>query len=418
MGCSNSPSVNNDNCMVNGYVINTPNYPYTTNNYYPNVINNPNNVYRTNVNNNYPNTNQGNNNYSNAIIKEQEKRKDSIFETDSFEEEDYPFFQDNYYEKYIKNIRKDFLEYMDDDDGIYYNHHRIYITINYKENITTITEIDISDKIDMTRHLKKQILYDCPYEKVKPYIEKYNSIFMIDTNLWEKQKATTDIYVKAENENGLKKLEMFYEKDISFLKFYKINNNGSFSSGTSSLINPKGVVDKYNSLKEDFTVFRRPEIFHYVDKPKNNSVPRNNSSYVKNSSYDNNYNNNDNEPKNEKKRRSASMRDGSGNYNGRVESDGDIKDGSGNIIGKFESDGDIKDGSGNIIGRIENDGDVRNGSGNIIGRIESDGDIKDGSGNIIGRIENDGDIRDGSGNIIGKAEGMDREKAAFLYFFK
>ena len=52
MGCSNSPSVNNDNCMVNGYA--TPKYPYT---------------------------NQGNNNYSNAIIKEQEKRKDSVFET-------------------------------------------------------------------------------------------------------------------------------------------------------------------------------------------------------------------------------------------------------------------------------------------------------------------------------------------------
>ena len=71
---------------------------------------------------------------------------------------------------------------------------------------------------------------------------------MIDASLWEKQKTSTDIYVKAESLKGLKILEIFYEKDISLLKFNKIVNGLSFPL-TMHVANPKEVVNKYNSLK-------------------------------------------------------------------------------------------------------------------------------------------------------------------------
>ena len=97
-----------------------------------------------------------------------------------------------------------------------------------------------------------------------------------------------------------------------------------------------------------------------------------------------------------------------------------LRDGSGNSIGRVDSDGTLRNGSGNSIGKIDKDGTVRNGSGNSIGRVDSDGSIRNGSGNSVGRIDSDGTIRNGSGNSVGKAEGYSsdlRHMVAAVLFF-
>ena len=61
--------------------------------------------------------------------------------------------------------------------------------------------------------------------------------------------------------------------------------------------------------------------------------------------------------------------------------------------------------------------DFRDGYGHNIGKIESDGTVRDGYGHNIGKIYDDGTVRDGNGHNIGSAKGLDKRKAALMFFF-
>ena len=78
---------------------------------------------------------------------------------------------------------------------------------------------------------------------------------------------------------------------------------------------------------------------------------------------------------------------------------------------------DLRSSSGNYLGKIESSGTVRSSSGNYLGKIASDGTVRGSSGNYLGKIASDGTVRDSSGNYLGKAQGVDKHKAATVFFF-
>ena len=78
---------------------------------------------------------------------------------------------------------------------------------------------------------------------------------------------------------------------------------------------------------------------------------------------------------------------------------------------------DFRDGYGHNIGKIESDGTVRDSYGHNIGKIYDDGTVRDGYGHNIGKIYDDGTVRDGNGHNIGSAKGLDKRKAALMFFF-
>ena len=61
--------------------------------------------------------------------------------------------------------------------------------------------------------------------------------------------------------------------------------------------------------------------------------------------------------------------------------------------------------------------DLRSSSGNYLGKIESSGTVRSSSGNYLGKIASDGTVRGSSGNYLGKAQGVDKHKAATVFFF-
>lgn len=74
---------------------------------------------------------------------------------------------------------------------------------------------------------------------------------------------------------------------------------------------------------------------------------------------------------------------------------------------------DLRQG-GSSFGRIESDGAVRI-KGSIKGKFESNGDIRV-SGSVKGKIESNGDIRK-RGSVVGSAKGVEKERAAVIFFF-
>ena len=259
----------------------------------------------------------------------------------------------------------------------------------------------------------------CSLDHIKEYLEKYNSIFNIDSRKWYEEKTTTDIFIKSEKvENLTKTLQIYYEKDLSKLRYEEIDKNeyGTITcDGIFSGLKPHGVVNKYNELKSSYAYDFEPEIFNYPKKPKkstsNKKVKKN--SYYSNDNYSNNNNdndhhsnnsnnsnnNNDNESEKKSERRGADLRDRDGLNCGRVDSNGDIRDRDGVYCGKFEDNGDIRDRDGQVYMHVD-----------------SNGDVKDRDGQNCGHIDDNGDVRDKDGLIIGNADGISKEQAAYNYF--
>lgn len=286
MGCSDSLSLgvnqnantpnnvisNNEN-QVN-YYQNIPNYENNLNNEYN--TNNRNNAYNTSNINNVSDTNKANTNNRNIgyNVNNSNNRNiayntnnNPVFETDDFEDEDYPVFQPNFYEKYIQNIKKTYNDWVYENNEEVIKIHRIYISLNFKENKTTVIEIEKLACQNYKKHLKKQIINGCSLDNVKPLLEKYNSIFKIDSSRWYQVRPTTDIYIMSEktNEDEIQSFQVFYEKDTSKVNFYKTNidyGNTNTSNGVLNNLKPDGVVKKYNDLKSEF-IDRHPEKFNY-----------------------------------------------------------------------------------------------------------------------------------------------------------
>lgn len=62
--------------------------------------------------------------------------------------------------------------------------------------------------------------------------------------------------------------------------------------------------------------------------------------------------------------------------------------------------------------------DLRDKHGIKTGSVDGDGIVRNKHGIKLGAIDDNGDVRDKYGNRIGKAKNMDKEKAAFLFFFR
>ena len=206
------------------------------------------------------------------------------------------------------------------------------------------------------------------------------------------------------------------------------------------------VVKIYNQYKSSFEFDNSPEPFNYNEVPNNlrinigtnivvnngriiqnngqryNNYNNNNSprqSYNNNSprqSYSNNNNNGNNSVRS--RRSSHSMRDANGMNIGGVDRDGGIRNSNGIRIGNFDADGAIRDENGIRVGEIDNDGNIRNSNGIRIGDVDNNGDVRDANGIRIGEIDSEGNVRDANGVRIGSAEGMDKEQAAYMFFFK
>jgi hypothetical protein len=354
-------------------------------------------------------TNYKNSNYANDNV-----------DTDDFFEGDYPFFQPNYYDKNIKNIKKYYVERINEGNKIRVKIHKILILMNYEEKNTTTIQIEI-EKLDgraINKHLTQLFYNECSFDNVRSLIEIYNSTFKIDSREWYKSKSSSDIYIRVEKINNyfFKIFEMFYEKDISRLilnKIIKYGNSELSSEAICSNSSPGDVVKRYNNLKLIFYDYK-PEIFDYVEEPYE-SEELNNYNYSNNKNYSNNSNNyNNNYGSSEgqsKKRRGNATFYQDGQQVGRVYDDGTIyKDCR--QVGKFYDDGTVyKDGHQDA--KIYNDGTIYQ-DGHQALKVYSDGDVyKDGS--KVGHIYDDGDVYK-DGTKIGNASGMSKTEAAYLYF--
>ncbi len=113
-----------------------------------------------------------------------------------------------------------------------------------------------------------------------------------------------------------------------------------------------------------------------------------------------------------------SFRDASGILLGYVDEKGTIREASGTITGWFDRDGIIRDKSGVRVAEIDPPGIFRNASGVRIGEVSTAGRVADHHGSILGRIQEDGIVRNRSGVLIGYAKGIERERVAYLYFFR
>jgi len=111
------------------------------------------------------------------------------------------------------------------------------------------------------------------------------------------------------------------------------------------------------------------------------------------------------------------MRDGHGNYAGRIENNGIIRDSHGNKTGSIERNGTFRNAHGNKIGAIENNGTVRNAHGMKMGTINKDGIVRDSHGNRIGSVDKNGTIRNAHGVKIGQSSSNDPKAIADKFFF-
>ena len=373
---------------------------------------------------------QKENNNSNYIEYNQDKRNDYI-DTDNFRVEDFPLFQPYFYDKNIKNIKKVYEEYIKNNNNATVKIHKIFIIINYEQKNTISIEIEIEKSGDQVvyKHLKKLFYIGCYFDSIRTLIEKYNSIFYIDSSQWYESKQSTDIYIKAEknNNNVVKAFRMFYEKDTSTLKIKKLmkyHGSNISSEEECSNVEPEGVVSKYNELKSTYND-NKPENFK---RGGNSGGAANNGNYSNherrysnnnnNDSYASSNHNNNNESDHQELNRSGTMRDQCNREIGKIDKYGVIRDECNREIGRFDDDGVVRDECNREVGRFDNDGVFRDECNREQGRVDNDGVVRDECNRELGRIDNDGVVRDANNNEIGRADGISNSQAAYMYFFK
>ena len=146
-------------------------------------------------------------------------------DSDDFIETDYPIFYPDFYSKKYKNIQKVYTEITKANNELVFKIHKIFITLNFKQNISTVVEIEKEFHKGIKKHLIKQEFKECSMEQMRQFIEKYNSSFDIDSSNWFKSTPTTDIFIRSEKneKNKIKTLSMFYEKKGLNLKYNTTN---------------------------------------------------------------------------------------------------------------------------------------------------------------------------------------------------
>ena len=135
-------------------------------------------------------------------------------DTDNFIETNYPVFSPDFYSKKHKNIQKIYTEMTTENYQQVFKVHKIFITLNFQQNISTVLEIEKVFSKRSKKHLKKQEFKECNMEQMREFIEKYNSLFDIDSSSWFQSTPTTDIFIRAEKrpENKIKLCLCFMKK--------------------------------------------------------------------------------------------------------------------------------------------------------------------------------------------------------------
>jgi hypothetical protein len=248
------PYITNQNLVYQQYPQNNVNYTNTPNN----PINNA----------DYVNQNYNANQVSKPEPKEEPKpvkktKKEIVVKnTDDFEEKDYiPIFKSDLFDNDVQTIiTKVYSDLRNDTDDLSYagkiNH--IYVTLNYGKNCIDIIEIERSLSTEYKKHLKvTKIENECSMETAKPFLEKYNDEYGVDSTQWYKKSKFTNIYVKSEIDysDNINMFEIFYDKSNSNLVFNKKQTEINFTSnGTPFTANPSVLVQNYNLLKFDFII--------------------------------------------------------------------------------------------------------------------------------------------------------------------
>ena len=98
---------------------------------------------------------------SSSLPKNQRTNNGTDYDTDNFIETDYPIFFPNFYSKRYKNILKIYTEFTTENNQQVFKVHKIFITLNFKENKSTVIEIEKEYSKESKKHLKKQQLYGC-----------------------------------------------------------------------------------------------------------------------------------------------------------------------------------------------------------------------------------------------------------------
>ena len=196
--------------------------------------------------------------------KKEKPRTDIDLDTADFKEENYPLFSSNFFEKFIKNIRKTIIE--KSQDGTF-KVHKLSVTLDYNKKVTRIVKIE-KDSSGQKHLIQKFYKGECSLEKAKEDLEKYNDEYHIETNKLLKSPQTTDIYVISQKENGLYTTHLFsYDKKTAVLSIstFKGNDKG-YSSSSSSMTNlgPEQIVEKYNEYASQFVDYRA-EVFCLID---------------------------------------------------------------------------------------------------------------------------------------------------------
>ena len=139
-----------------------------------------------------------------------------------------------------------------------------------RENCIDIIEIEKSLKTELKKHLKvSKIENECSMERAKPYLEKYNTDFEVDSTEWYNMNKTTNIYVKSEREPSghINMFEVIYDKSTSNLKFSRKKTETNFNFDCPFFKATPEVLN-YNLLKSDFIIDHSAEEFK---PPKNNT---------------------------------------------------------------------------------------------------------------------------------------------------
>ena len=185
----------------------------------------------------------------NKIDKSENKNtsSNSDIDTTDFNEDKYPVFQSNFYEKYIQDIRKTSIE-KTSEGAITLN--KIYITIDHNQKKTKIIKISIEEKNnEIKKHLTQKILNEvCFLEKFKEDLTG-DGLEIKPNEIFSKTK-TTDIYIMGYNFDGnISKFTFYYDKNNASIKINNFKgNNMSYSTSNSSSTNlsPEKVVERYN----------------------------------------------------------------------------------------------------------------------------------------------------------------------------
>ena len=203
--------------------------------------------------------------------KQKEKPKKNIHEEDldttDFNEDDFPMFQSNYYEKFIQNIRKTIIE-KTADGTLKIN--KLYITMDHQKKKAKVIKIEKEENGDnKKKHLIQKIFNeDCKIEKFRDDIENSNEEFQIDTKQIFSNANNTDIYIVSQKVNNyINRFSFFYNKSRSDINIYEFQGNKmSYSTSNQSMSNrgPEEVIEAYNEQASQYLDYKK-QIIKLID---------------------------------------------------------------------------------------------------------------------------------------------------------